>query len=633
MRCVAVLALLGGTLWVVYGRALEAPFVFDDSVSVVTNPSITRLWPLVGDAQHPSPLNPPSYSATAGRPVVNLTFALDYYFHGLDPAGYRFFNLTLHLMSAMLLWAIVRRTLRLEYFGDRFDGAVEMLSLAVALLWALHPLQTETIEYITQRTELMVGLWYLATLYCSLRYWAANDSRAQTAWLALATGACFAGMASKEVMVTAPLVVLLFHRTFLAGSFRASWHRSRSLYLGLFGSWLLLFFLNFNGPRSDSAGFHLGIPILDWWFNQATVLWMYVKLAIWPWPLVIHYELPQLEPLSKVWPSVVAAGALVAGVAWLVWRRQPAGFVGAASLLILAPTHLVPITTEVAAERRMYLPLAALVALAVVGGYSLARRAFCRPAADTRRSAGNRAAMALVAALSLVLAGVYGAVDAHRLAAYQDVIGLWRGTIAHQPHSHFAHHNLAVALSAAGHQREAIEHFRETLRLKPDFYAAHYCLGLELSRSGQFDEAMLCFQEAVRLKPDAYKFRNNLGVALVGAGRFDDAIAEFHWAIDLKPDMWEAYDNLGRALSQSGRPQEAIESYRQALRMNPDDLAIYANLAEAYSQANRPADAIATAQRALNLAQATGQTAGAQHLEAWLARHGAGAQNPPTTNP
>ena len=242
------LALVGGVAWEVYGRALDSPFIFDDRISVRENPSIVRLWPLVGDADHPGPLNPPKEMTTSGRPLVNLALAINYHFGRLDPVGYHVFNLVVHVLSALLLLGIVRRTLRLEYFGGRFDDVAEWLALAVALLWAEHPLQTETVIYITQRTELMVGFFYLATLYGSLRYWTAASPAGRKTWLVLSTLACLAGMASKEVMVTAPALVLLFERTFLAGSFRKALRQSWPLYAGLALGWVLLLALNFGIP-------------------------------------------------------------------------------------------------------------------------------------------------------------------------------------------------------------------------------------------------------------------------------------------------------------------------------------------------------------------------------------------------
>ncbi len=225
--------LLAGAVCAVYCRALDAPFVFDDSGSVIHNRSIVRLWPLWGDAEHPGPLNPPSDLPTSGRQLVNLSLAINYAVGQLNPVGYHAFNLIVHLLSAALLMGIVRRTLCLDYFAGRFTNAAGPLAFAAALLWAVHPLQTETVIYVTQRTELMVGFFYLATLYACLRYWTAATPAAGDNWLALATLASVAGMACKEVMVTAPVIVLLYQRTFIAGSFRRALRQSWPLYVGL----------------------------------------------------------------------------------------------------------------------------------------------------------------------------------------------------------------------------------------------------------------------------------------------------------------------------------------------------------------------------------------------------------------
>src|SRR3990172_12925973 len=171
VRALALPALVAGAVWAVYGRALDAPFIFDDTTSVLQNRSIEKLWPLWGDAEHPGPLNPAPHMAVSARPVVNLSLALNYHFGQFNPRGYHLFNVAVHMLSAVLLGAIVNRTLRLPYFAGRFDRAAGPLALAVALVWAVHPLVTEAVVYITQRTELMMACFYLATLYGSLRYW------------------------------------------------------------------------------------------------------------------------------------------------------------------------------------------------------------------------------------------------------------------------------------------------------------------------------------------------------------------------------------------------------------------------------------------------------------------------------
>jgi tetratricopeptide (TPR) repeat protein len=543
------LVVLAAAVWIVYGRSLDAPFIFDDSLSVLQNRSIAALWPLVGDTEHPGPFNPLIENPMSARPLVNLSLAANFHFGRFDPRGYRAVNVLLHMSSALLLWALVWRTLRLPMFGARFDRAAKWLALAVAALWALHPLNTEAVVYVTQRTELLVAFCYLGTLYASLRFWTAASPTARKASLLLATLACLAGAASKEVMVTAPLVVLLFERTFVNSSFRVIVRRSWPLYLGLSASWLVIAALQIDTPRSESAGFSLGVPLVAWWCTQAQIFIMYMKLAIWPAPLVIHYALPQLETFATAWPYVAAVASLAAVTFVLLWRRQPAGWLLACVFAILAPTHLVPIATEIAAERRMYLPLAALVALAVIGSFWLLERV------STRTQAGWP--LKVVGTLAVLLSVAYGIGAARRIATFHDPVALWRENVELQPYNHVAQMNLASVLAATGNSQDAIEHYRAGVRAKPDFVEGRYHLGLALAAAGRLDEAITELREVVRRQPDAYKIHNNLGVVLFSARRLPEAIAEFEKSLELRPDFVEARENLNRARQQSVLPKAA----------------------------------------------------------------------------
>jgi Flp pilus assembly protein TadD len=551
--------------WLVFGRAIDAPFIFDDLVSVEDNPSITRLWPPFGTEDHRGPLRPPRETPTSARPIVNLSFALNYCAGYHSPRGYRTINLLIHAANATLLWAVVRRTLLLPHFAGRYAGVAGWLATAVALLWLLHPLTTEAVIYITQRSELVVAFFYLATLYASLRYWTAASPRSRATWLAAAIAACFAGAGSKEVMVTAPVVVLLFERTLVSGSFRQAWQKSWPLYVGLSASWLLIAALQLPGPRSLSAGFSLGGPLADYWSTQAGVFLMYLKLAVIPTPLLIHYELA-LDSLGENVVYLLVVGALAAGTLYLLWKRSAVGLLAACVLLVLAPTHVVPIPTEMAAERRMYLPLAALAALVVVGGYALVQRFAMRASsknAPTVRRSWTTAAIAVFAVVTLV----YGVAAARRADEHNDPAVLWGQVSALQPDSHVAHHGLAVQLFEQGRFEEAIEHYLEAVRLHRDYPEAQYGLGLALLQVGKYNDAAKHLGEAARLKPTAERIRNNLGVALFSAGRFDEAAVEFQEVVKKNPQMWQAHDNLGRALRMAGRSEEAQKHFDEAARL------------------------------------------------------------------
>src|ERR1700730_2922284 len=158
----------------IYVRAPRAGFVHDDNTSVLNNASIVRLRPLLGTADSPGPLTPPRDAVTSGRPLVNLSLALNYRLGGYDTLGYHIVNIVIHVFSSILLYGLVRRTLKLDCFRGRFGRASAQLGLVVGLVWAIHPLQSDSVEYVSQRTESMMGLFYLATLYASLRYFSAQ---------------------------------------------------------------------------------------------------------------------------------------------------------------------------------------------------------------------------------------------------------------------------------------------------------------------------------------------------------------------------------------------------------------------------------------------------------------------------
>ncbi len=582
----ATFAVIGIVVGVVYGRAARAPFVHDDNTSVLGNPSIVRLWPLVGTAENPGPLNPPRDDVTSGRPLVNASLALNYYFGGTDPLGYHVVNIIIHLLASLLLYGIVRRTLLLDCFRDQFGSVSAELGFAAALIWAIHPLQTDSVEYASQRTESMMGLFYLATLYASFRYLTAGTRFGRIFAGAVATIACLAGMACKEVMVSAPVMVLLFDRAFVARSIPAAIKRSLPLYVGLSSGWALLLGLNIDAPRSHAAGLSAGLPAYVWWFTQAKVLMLYLKLSIWPWPLVIHYATPFLWTFSAAAPWLVPVVLLGVTTVILLWRRRPLGFLGAWFFIILSPTLVVPMPSEVMAERRMYLPLAALVVLAILGGYAALARAELRLAKFERLSPPSWVVRTVMGA-AIVLASVYCGVTSYRLAAFRDPITIWRDAVAHQPNNVRATINLGCALDGAGRHQEAIEQFELALRIDPkhpDVGLAHRSLGLVLANLSQPTQAIDHLQLAMRLRPDVARDHRVLGSLLLSVHRFPQAANELELAAG----------------------QDAT------------DVLALSDLAAAYANMSRWPEAFRVAENARALAIAQGQTSSAEQLDSWL---------------
>jgi Flp pilus assembly protein TadD len=606
--------LLAALIAAIYGPALDVPFVFDDIYTIRHNDSIISLWPLLGTAEHRGPLYPAPQLPTAARPLVNLSFAVNYYFGGFEPVGYHVVNVMIHFLSSLLVWAIVRRTLQLDFFEGRFAMAAPWLALAVAVLWAVHPLQTESVIYATQRTELMFAFFYLATLYCSMRYWEylplpLGEGRGEGAlekqfssrgiWLTLAVIACLAGMASKEVMVSAPLMVLLFERTFVAGSLTAALRRSWPLYVGLASTWLLLIGLLLGRPHSESAGFHLGVDACSWWLTQARVFWLYLKLVVWPAPLLIHYEFPYLTTIGESWQFIVPTLLLGLVTLVLLWRNRPLGYLGTWIFAILSPTFVIPIITEIAAERRMYLPLIAIAVVFVVGGYLLTSE-LIRPFVDGPKFVRRLSQLSALASL-LILAVALGVASANRLEAYDDETNLWREVLRVYPQDAIAQYNLGSQHLAAGRLEEAVEAFQIARAQKPDEVDVLNNLGLALLRLGRYEEGYTHLRHAVQMRPNSLNARLNLGLLLTRAGHHAESIEHFQAALALKPDEPNALNTMGLALILSDRCPEAVEVLERAVRLRPDSTEIHNRLANALARSGNVSAAIERYRQTLRL--------------------------------
>lgn len=560
----AALGLVGVTL-LVYAGSFPGIFTFDDVGSVLENTSIRPPFRLR------DVLWPPAEAGVGGRPLANLTFAFNHALSGTAPWSYHLFNLVVHVGTALALFGVLRRTFLQPSLQPRFGGAALPLAAAIALLWAVHPLASVVVNYVSQRTEsLMAGL-YLLTLYGFIR--GAPDASAR--WLGVSVAAAALGMAAKETMATAPLAVLLYDRTFVAGSWRAALRTRRGYYAALAATWLPLGALVAASQLAErGVGFDLGVSWRDYALTQARAILIYLKLAVWPTPLVFDYGWTfDRSPVLAAGRVLGCAGLLAA--AWLAWRRwPPAGFAGGALFLVLAPTStVVPIIQQPIAENRAYLPLALLGAIL---------------AATVYRAVGRRAAWPLLAALAAL-----GASTGQRHAVFGSEVALWSDTAAKAPRNARAFANLSAALLRAGRPAEAVPAAETALRALPAYPDARHNLALALARSGRTTEALEQYQEALRRNPASADTRYNLGEALAQAGRWADAQREFATALRLNPRHARALNNLSVASLQLGQAAAAAGHARAALQLEPGFAEAHYNLGNALAQLGQRASAIA----------------------------------------
>lgn len=572
-----VAAMIGLAALAVYLGSFSGALVMDDDIAITRNESIRHVWPLW------SALSPPAYSTTGGRPLVNLSFAINYAAGGVSVWGYHLFNILTHVAATLVLFGVVRRTLVKQVVrDDRLAGGWRLdplpLAAAIAGLWTVHPVLTAAVSYVSQRAELMMGLCYLLTLYSFIR---ATES-APKLWLPLSVVACGLGMACKEVMVTAPVAVLLYDRAFCAGTIRAAWSQRRSYYFALASSWLLLAFLAGAGLRERNVGFGQGVSSWHYALTECEAVVRYLGLAFFPHPLIFDYGPLYSTSMTVVAPYALVLVGLLTGTGLALWRRPALGFVATSFFLVLAPTSsFVPVAWQPVAENRVYLALPSVITLVVLGVYGLQ---------------GRRGLMGCAA-----LACGLGALSIHRNEAYREVETLWRDTVAKHPRNPRAQNNLGYQIYVRGNTELAAAHFERALQLDSDYADAHGNLGAALFRLGRVDEAVDHERRALEIKPGIAVVHRNLAAALLKLGQYAEALAQAEEALRIEPEIIDAHFHAGSALLHLGRPAEAIVHCEAEIRLQPDFPNGWANLGAADYLLGRPEAAVANFEEALRL--------------------------------
>jgi tetratricopeptide (TPR) repeat protein len=595
-----VLIALAGAL--TYWNSLSGAFILDDQVTIVDNHQIREWWRLA------SVLVPESDTPIAGRPLVNLSFAVNYAIGGLSVRGYHVANVAIHVVCALLAFAVVWRTLEWPRVRARLSGHSVDAAFAIALVWTVHPLNTEVVDYLTQRTESMLAMFYLLTLYAAIR---AMGSRRSAGWQSLAVLSCGLGMACKESMVSAPLIVAWYDGVYVSG--KQGFRARRRIYIGLAATWLVLAALNWSGPRAAVGGWSTGVSAWTYLLNQTVMIARYLRLAFWPRSLVAFYGWPLKLTLGAVMPYAFLIVFLLIVTA-IAMRRQPMlGFLGVWFFVTLAPTSsIIPIATEVGAERRMYLPLLAVIALVVVGAY-LAWDAVRRRWYGSAETAAPRLASVGAVLLLIGVAGALAAVSIARNREYASARTLAQTVVERRP-TGIAHHVLAEQLTGAGLHDQATAHLREAVRGGDS--RAGYSLGIELFNAGKLQEAVEQFDAFVRtsglpyhlvprwLEPPAAEVigaRTAMARAFVMQGRLPQAVEQAQAVLAVAPSHEEARLLLADALFRQQRYEEALTQYREYLRSRPDDMRALTNGGIALIATGRLDDAIVLFRHAVEI--------------------------------
>jgi protein O-mannosyl-transferase len=538
------LALLIGLTVVAYLPSLANGFIWDDDASLTQNPFIRS-----GEGLHDfwvTTLTPDYW------PVTATTLWAEWRLWGMDPFGYHVTNLALHVAEVLLLWAILRRL--------RVPGAT-----LAALLFALHPVNVESVAWITQRKNLMAMLFYLLSLLAFLR---AGERFRGAYWLSLLALAL--GMLAKGSVAVLPVVFLgliAWRRPLRAGDFlRVAPFFAVAGTLTLVDVW-------FQGHHLAAAETIRQAGGLERLLGAGAVVWFYLSKALLPIRLILPYPQWRIDAANVGWWLPLLAGLALTG--WL-WRRRRAhpldrgalfawGYFCVALVPVMGFTDVNFMKFSLVADHYQHLALIGVTTFAAAGW------------AEWRRREPGRWPWAAAA----IAVGFLGALTWRQCLRYRDTGTFFEATLRQNPDSAMAHLNLGMVLGGGQHPREAMAQFEEAVRLDPGSAEAHSDLGAALIGQGRVAEGVAQYAAALRLKPDLFVVHLNLGSVLLHEGRLEEARTELAAAVRLRPAFAEAHGLLGDALLRLGRPAEAAAEYETALRLRPGDPAAQARLERA----------------------------------------------------
>ncbi len=512
-----------------YSNSLKNPFVFDSIVWIQPGRIIQKLWP-IWDVFTAS-------LQKETRPMVNLSLAVNYQISCFDPWSYHAFNAIVHVLAGLTLFAVLKRTLSSERFKGAFQAHAMHLAFVIAMIWTVHPLTTAAVTYTIQRAESMMGLFFLLTLYCAIR---SSETPDKKIWQLLAVVACAAGMGSKQVMVVAPILVFAWDRIFAARSIKEIISQRWGMYVGLVASWAVIApsVMKAFTSTGGGAGFALeAVTPIQYAASQFGVICHYLRLSLWPSPLVIDYAWPVARSAGEIVPYaiIIVLGLLATGVA--LWKKPAWGYLGLVFFLVLAPTSTILPIEDLAVEQRMYLPLAAAVTLVVMACYLIAK---------------SRVPMKLLPPVLVVLiAGLaYGTYDRNKdYSSQQDI---WQDVVDKRPENARGWYNLATVYAQTKRWDQAESMYSKAIAFRSDYAEAYFNLGNVLMIRSRVRDAETQYKLAVEhidrieskmLVPRVYV---KLGDTLAAQGKYTEAGMYYRQALDLQPGLGPAVDGLAR---------------------------------------------------------------------------------------
>jgi len=571
-RALVFAVVLAAVTIIAYRPTWHAGFLWDDDAYVINNELLTapdgwqRIW---FSLDSPSQYFPLTYS----------TFRIEHALWGLNTTGYHWVNLLLHVGNALLVWAVLARL--------KVPG-----SWLAAAIFALHPVQVESVAWITERKNVLMGFFFLLTL---LAWIAFVDKRSRRPWMfyCLALISYVLALSAKATACTLPAALFLI-----------LWLQKKPItmrrfiqivpfvVLGIGMGLLAVWWERYH--QGTNRGVFTFLSPMERILVASRAVWFYLSKIFWPSNLTFIYPRWNISPADLIDYIWLLAG-IAACVAIYFIRRYfgrsvevAAAFFVATLTPVLGFIMLFTFRYTFVADHYQYLACIGPIALASAGIVTLSDR-FTHY-------------RAVIVSAALLVVASFGTLTWRQAATYSDIETLWRTTLARNPECWMAHTNIGIVFLQQGKIDDAIAHYRLALQMQADSWDAEYNLGTALVAKGQVDEAILHCERAVGMRPTDPDAQVSLGNALFAKGRIDEAIAHYQKAITAQPDHFLARYSLGHALLEKGELEGAIQVCRSALLLRPSDADCQTTLAIALEEKGNPTEAIQHYQKALELA-------------------------------
>jgi len=569
------IGILSGITFVLYYPSLRAPFIFDDTLKIVRNPDIKNLANIRTKLIYPYEKDKTFIRNDPSRPVVYLTFALNYYFGKLNPFGYHLFNVFIHLFNGILFFLLTKKIVLYSYKSRSL-----LIPFFVVILFLVHPINTEAVSYTFARSGSLATFFYISSLLLFLKT-ASNNKK-----FFIFSLLCFIlSLYSKPIAVTFPVTILIFDYLFLSDCKISKVYERKYYHLSF---WLiLLFYLLFRyfylgGIGDIEVKSELILNRYFYIITQPYVILRYIKLLFIPTGLCIyHYP---FRPETIFEPKILASFFLILMIFsicfWMYKKRKVNSRIILFSVLwffiAISPTSSFFPTAMVMAERRLYLSGYGIYLLqGILFHFLLFRKCGSSEILNNRKI--------LFAVIFSVYVCFLAVTTWKRNKLYQNPEILWKETISRYPSNYQVYENLGLIYRERGEYDKAIKEYEKMIKGSPEYVNAYISLGGLYTKTGNYDKAIERYSKALELDPMREEINMEIGKLYYYTEKYQEAIQEFQEVIELNPGDLMAHYYLALTFDNKREYQKAIKEYRRVITMDPTFEKAYSNLGLLYS--------------------------------------------------